>query len=354
MHRTTAFTVLLLVFLVALPAGLQAQRGDRSRSLDAARRALDVGEPERALTLVAPLLADEPDDAEALLLRSTARFVLGDVEAGRIDLARTLELDPSLRQAWLNRAGLDIAEGRYEDALDALATAERLDPEAADNRINIGAVELLAGDVESATQSFVQYIEDARQRGDHGPELAEAYYLVATNYAASGYDDRAFESLRDAVAADERTRLRVRLDPNFQHFLSDTKVQQLLATDSHRVPSSHHRVSRAFPGAAYAGGEGRLLPAVLDALRAEGVRFDARVESTPRWALVWGDFRVKVVDAPSQDGQGGQDAPQGRVELSADPRTIDGAAFERRAVALFRAIEQTLVARTPRGTPPPP
>lgn len=341
MNRT-AFTVVLLTVLLALPAGVLAQRDDRSRSLDAARRALDVGEPERALELVAPLLRGDGDDAEALLLRSTARFVLGDLDAGRADLARSLELDPSLRQAWLNRAGLDIAEGRYDDALAALARAERLDPEAPDNRINIGAVELLSGDLEAASRSFAQHLENARERGERGADLAEAYYLVATNYAASGYDEQALENLRGAVAADERSRLRVRLDPNFQHLLTDAEVQQLLSTDSHRVPDSHHRLSRTFEGAGYAGGEGTLLPAVLDALRATGERFDARVESTPRWALVWGDFRIKVADG----GDGG------RVELSADPRTMDAAAFERRAAALFRAVDQKLVARAPKGAPP--
>lgn len=342
-----AVAVLLVLLLIA-PTATLAQRGDRGRSLDAARRALDVGEPERALELVAPLLEDDADDAQALLLRSTARFVLGDVDVGRADLARTLELDPSLRQAWLNRAGLDIAEGRYDDALEALGRAERLDPEALDNRINIGAVELLAGDLEAATRSFERHIETARERGAHGAELAEAYYLVATNYAGSGYDDQALESLRGAVAADERTRLRVRLDPNFQHLLDNTEVQRLLTTDSHRVPASHHRVSRTFEGAAYAGGQGTLLPAVLDALRDTGERFDARVESTPGWALVWGDFRIEMVDATGRDG------PGGRVELSADPRTMDATAFERRATAIFRAVAQKLVARAPRGTPPGP
>jgi tetratricopeptide (TPR) repeat protein len=340
--KRTAFTAVVLFLLLTLPAVLQAQRGDRDQNLEAARRALDVGEPERALELVAPLLRGAGDDAEALLLRSTARFVLGELDAGRVDLARCLELDPTLRQAWLNRAGLDIAEERYDDALEALGTAERLDPEAPDNRINIGAVELLAGDVDAATASFAQHIEDSRTRGARGADLAEAYYLVATNYAASGYDAQALENLRGAVAADERTRLRVRLDPNFEHLITDSAVQQLLTTDSHQVPASHHQVSRTFAGATYAGGEGTLLPALLDALRVEGVRFDARVERTPRWALVWGDLRIKVADG--RDGA--------RLEVSADPRTIDATGFERRAAALFEAVDRTLVARAPKGAPP--
>src|SRR4029079_12601293 len=242
-------------------------------------------QPQAALPLLDALLKKEPGNARALLLRSTARFQTADLEGGRKDLDRALELDPGLRQGWLNRAGLDIAAKRYDAALASLARAEQLAPGAPDNDLNTGAVLLLQGKLEPATQRFTSYL--GKQRGS-----ADALYLVATNYALAGYASLAVENLRQAVALDERSRLRARTDPNFSRLDANPRFGELLATDAWKPPAGSLTAARTY--AVPYGEDGDLLGAVLGGLRGAGERFAPRVESAPAWALVWGDLRVKA------------------------------------------------------------
>jgi tetratricopeptide (TPR) repeat protein len=146
----------------------------------AARELIEAGQPEAAAAFLDGWLQTNPKDAGALLQRSTARFMLGEMETGRRDLQRALELDPTLRQGWLNQAALDLADGDQAAALEAFLRAETLDPTASDNSLNIGAVLLLQGHLDEASRRFERYL--AAHTG-----TAEASYLVATNYAMAGY-----------------------------------------------------------------------------------------------------------------------------------------------------------------------
>ncbi|HUF77780.1 MAG TPA: tetratricopeptide repeat protein, partial [Thermoanaerobaculia bacterium] len=293
------------VLLLALPLAASDER------LARARRLLDEGRPVAAAEELAPVLRKDPDHAEALLLRSTARFMEGLSEEGRADLERALASDPTLRQAWLNRAGLDIAEERYEAALEALERARGLDLAAPDNHLNLGAVLLLLGRLEEATGHFERYLKAAGALEAAGA-AAEAHYLVATNYAGQGFAGLAVESLRRAIELDEAYRLAARTDPNFLAIAEAPELRRLLETDL-RVPGQESRIVRNRYPVAYAGGDGPLLSAVLEALRLAGERFDPRIEVTPVWALVHGNLRVKLYDtAPGAAGAG-----PGTVEVTA-------------------------------------
>jgi tetratricopeptide (TPR) repeat protein len=299
---------------------------------------IDSGRPEDALRLLDGLLRRAPNDARALFLRSTARLVSGDVAGGRSDLERALALDPKNRQAWLTRAGLDIAETSHAAALAALGQAEALDPAALDNHLNIGAVLLLQGKLSEATDRFRRYL--AAQ-----PATAEPYFLVAKNYAAAGFAGLAVEHLRRAVGLDERSRLRARNDPSFAGLAANAGFQELLATDSYRPPPGAWTAARTYD-APYDGGSGKLLGAVLDALLTSGERFDPRVEVTPGWALVWGELRIKV-SGPAGGG--------GTVEVSAPAERFTAPQWRERSERLFRAVTIQLIGRSrpePGRSPP--
>lgn len=287
------------------------------------------GRGAEALAKLDAVLAKSPDDAVALRLRASARFVEGEIAAGKADLERSLTLDPKQRQAWLDRAGVAISEARYGDALTDLGRARELDPKALDNDLNEGAVLLLLGRLSDASVRFDRYLE-------HTGATAEACYLVATNYAGRGYGALAAAALARAIARDERARLRARTDPNFQAIASHAEFKALLERDDYRPPAGSVTAGRTYPGR-YDGGSGPLLLAVLDALRASGESFDARVESTAHWALVWGELRIKVRDLRSGDG-----TVSGEVSLSAPAETRD---FEARAKKLLDAVALALVRR---------
>lgn len=322
---------ILTLALLGPVAGAPARAQPTAERLDRAESLIDAGEAEKAIDLLEPLPGDEPLRARALLLRSTARFMLGRMEEGRTDLDRSLELDPSQRQAWLNRAGLDIAEQRYDAALDALREARRLDPEAPDNHLNIGAVLLLQGRVEEAAESFERYLSVAEDR-------AEGLFLVAKNYAGRGYTEPAVEHLRRATEIEERYRVVARTDPAFDPISSSEAFQEVLKRDVYSPPADHHRAVRAFD-VAYQGGDGPLLSAVLEALRTLEEPFDPRVEVSETWAVIHGQrLRVKLTDRPEVE-----DASA--VRLSAPPESFDAQEWSERTERLFREIRLALLRR---------
>jgi len=328
-YSTLAIAFVAAIVLAGAPNAVGAERP--AGSLDAVEAMLAQERPEEAIAELDRWLRRRPDDARALLLRSTARFMLGEADAGRADLVRSLDLDPSQREGWLNLAGLEIAAGRWDAALAAFERAERLDPDAPENDLNLGTTLLLRGDLEPATRRFARYLA--------GPgDTAEGHYLVAKSYATAGYEALAVETLRTAIERDERARRSARTDPAFAQLSDNPRYRQLLAADSWTPPPGTHRAERTFP-ARYDGGRGTLMRAVLDALQLSGRPLDPWVEVTEEWALVWSDVRIKVSDA-----EGG-----GLVELTAPPGRYGGEEWAALTADLFRQIALRVAARPERA-----
>jgi len=323
-RSSTRFAARLsLALLFASPAVALEPPAD---SLGAAQVALDGEDPQEALRLLAPHLQSRPKDARALLLRSTARCMLGELEPCKADLEQALRIDPTLRQGWLNRSAIAISEQRYDDALASLREAERLDPAAPDNAVNLGAVELLRGDLPAASAQFRRYLERA-------PESADAWYLVASNYAHAGYAAFALEHLTRAIALDERSRALARSDANFADLASNRAFQQILSSDPYVPPPGSATAERKFD-TRYSGSDSPIFVAVLNAVQLAGLPLDPRVEVTPDWALLWSQFRIKLIG--NSDGTT-------IVRLSAPPGTLSAAAWDRRIVNFWADVESHLL-----------
>lgn len=292
----------------------------------AAQTLLDQGRAEEARALLDRQIKKHPKDAKTRLLRSNALFLLGELALGEKDLDRALQLDPTLRQGWLNRAALELADQNYNAAHAALLKAQQLDPAAPDNEVNLGAVLLLKGDLAEAARSFQRYLDLHR-------DSAESHYLVATNYAMAGYVAPAVDLLRRTIRLDERVRLRARGDPNFVAMANEPSYQQLLAQEPHR-PKAGSMVSRYLFARPYEGGRTVLLPAVLDTLQAIGLSFDRRVEVNEGWALIWGEIRVELRD--SSEGRG-------LVQFSADGGSMSETAWKNKTAQLVRQIQARIV-----------
>ena len=317
------YRTLFCLAVLAAAAGFPALAGDADPRLAEAQEYLDQGQPQEALDLLDAVVKQGKPNAEALLLRSTGRVMVADVEGGFKDLERALKLDPTLRQAWLNLAGLEIAEKHYREAYDALVEAQKLDPSAADNHLNLGAVLLMQGETERADEHFEAYLNREAS--------AEAYFLVASNYALAGRRDRALEHLRRAIELDERLRLRARADGRFLS-LDGERFQRLMATDAYVPPPGAHTRAAAFR-VPYDRKDNRLLFAVVEALNRLAIPYEPSVETTADWALVWADMRIKVHN--QADGTG-------VVSLSAPAERFTAAEWQRRAEELFRAVDGIL------------
>lgn len=334
-----ALVLLLSLLLLGAPSpGLASDRAERAadrnsgrnpgQTLAQAQEMLDSGRPQAALPLLDALLRQEPGNARALLLRSTARFLTDDIAGGTADLDRALELDPRQRQAWLNKAALAIADKKYDAAFAALSKAEELDPGASDNDLNLGAVLLLQGKLQPASDRFGRYL--ARH-----PRSADSRYLVASNYALAGYAALAVEHLRQAIEIDERSRVRARTDPNFAGLAGQARFQELLAADTYRLPPGAHTARRAYD-VPYDQQDGMLVNSVLGALGTAGERYDPRLETTADWALIWGEMRIKV--SRTRDGKG-------LVEVSAPVERMSAAEWQRRSEKILQAVTIELYSR---------
>jgi len=142
----------------------------------------------------------------------------------------------------------------------------------------------------------------------------------------------AAHALEHAIALDERSRVRARLDPNFEPMLEQPPFPTLLASDRWVPPPDYVVARRAYPRR-YDGPEGKLLGAVLDAVQLSGRPFDPRVDATPDWVLLWSEFRIRV---------GTNDAGQGEVELAAPATTFPPAEWQRRTEAFFQTVARQL------------
>ena len=312
------------LLLAGLPAFAQGAASGEDPRLAQVRELLDRERPQEALELLDAVLKEGKPSAEALLLRSTGRVMVSDVDGGFKDLQRALRIDPTLRQAWLNLAGLEIAEQRYGAAYDALVEAQKLDPSAADNDLNLGAVLLMQGQLERADGHFERYLARAGS-------TADAHFLVASNYALAGREDRALESLRHAIELDERTRLRARADSRFLA-LDGLRFQALLAADTYVPPPGAHTRAAAFR-VPYDPKDNRLLFAVVEALNRLGVPYEPSVETTAGWALIWADMRIKVHNQANGTGV---------VSLSAPAERFTADEWQRRSQELFAAVHGIL------------
>ncbi|HVS14645.1 MAG TPA: tetratricopeptide repeat protein [Thermoanaerobaculia bacterium] len=324
----------LLLVGLGLLLGLAPPASSQPRLADALGRAeglIEEGQPAAAVELLDELLARQKKSARGFLLRSTALFMLGELDRGAADLERALELDPTQRQGWLNRAGLAMSDQQYEQALTAFERARDLDPAAVDNDLNLGATLLLLGRVPEATGHFARYVEATGG-------ATESLLLIAKNYALAGYQALALDHLRRAIAADERSRMAARTDPAFEDLATTREFQEILVTDVYTPPAGSFLASDVYE-VPYETAQGKLLGAVVDALRGQRLPFDPRIEVTDTWSLIWADLRVKISPA--------EDPARGRVSLSAPPGRFTPAEWKRITDELFARIRYQLAPRIP-------
>ena len=325
MGRSPIPLLLLLSTSTAFAAPPPRGATQAASPVAAAEERLHAEDPEGALALLAPHLKKQPDDARALFLRGSARCMTGETAGCRADLERAVALDPAMRQGWLNLGALAVAERRWSDALAAFGRAEQLAPGLSENDLNAGAVHLMEGDLAAASHRFESFLS-------REPRSADAFYRVAANYALAGYSALAARALERAIALDERSRVRARLDPNFEPMLDQAPFAELFAHDRRVLPPDHVATRREY-GRPYDGPEGKLLAAVLDAVQLSGRPFDPRVDATPDWAVLWSDFRIRV---------GTNAAGRGEVELSAPATAFPPAEWLRRSEAFFQTVARQL------------
>jgi len=316
----------VLISLVLL-AGSTVPLG--AQDLLSLRALLKAERSREAIQGAQKLVKRESGNAEAWFLLSEAHLMEGDLKSGREALNKALKLDSSLRQGWLNRAALDMAEQRFEGAIEAFRTAQSLDPSATDSYLNIGTALLLSGNLPEGEASFKTYITRTPRDGD-------AHFLVASNLALAGYRAKSAEYLQQSIELNERNRLRVRTDPNFNEASAAPEIQDLLLNDRYQPPPGSLNAANVFE-VPYTGTTSKVLYAVVDVLQLGGYPVEQQVEVTPEWAVLWSDVRVKIL---------ARGRTHSEVQLIAPPGSHLPAAWQARTDKFFREVAVQLVGRS--------
>lgn len=311
---------LLLSLLLGLPAAAPALADDAE--LSRIESLIDAGDGAQALALLQKTIKGQPSPREQML-RGSARILMGELKTGGSDLEEAVKRDPSLRRGFLNLAALEIAEAKYSSAYEYFKKAQALDPSAPDSYLNLGACLMMMGKSAEAREHFDRYLSLR--------STAEDYYLVAANYALGRANDLVVKTLEQAIARDERMRLRARSDDRF--LMVDTlEYRVLLFTDNYKPPADHYQTAAAFKKT-YSQKDDRLLRAGLEAISRAGLRYEQDLEATARWVIVWGDLRMKISN---------QENGTGVISLSAPKSRFTPDLWSQKTQEIFRQVLQIL------------
>lgn len=136
--RTRAENATALPMRLRAPADYVATSGDAARQqpgssdtadlIARAGRLSDAGDHDGALALLDAALEREPDNAEAVRARGSARAAARDFDGARADYDHAVDLDPANHEAALGQGLAAYGQGRYNEAIVSFAVALRLDP----------------------------------------------------------------------------------------------------------------------------------------------------------------------------------------------------------------------------------
>ena len=141
----------------------------------AARELLAKGSAERAVEMLRPVVADEPDNADARILLGTALALEGVRAESIAQLHEAIQLRPESAAAY-NSLGMALSRFLETSAArEAFEKAIRLDPNLASAHVNLSTILAQSGESALATQ----HLDRAIQIESDTPLAARAYYLRA-------------------------------------------------------------------------------------------------------------------------------------------------------------------------------
>lgn len=147
--------------------------GRVSTLVNLAATLLALDRPQDALDITADILAQEPDNQDALLHRGTALGLLGRMQEALTHFDQLLELNQGVGEFWSRRAQALQGLDRHGEALTSYQRAVALDPTLATAWVHLGSLLREGGQLQEAAQAFRQAITNGADN-----ELVR-YYLAS-------------------------------------------------------------------------------------------------------------------------------------------------------------------------------
>lgn len=187
---------------------------------------------EKVLELTEPLLDRclelDPLLAEAHATRASVQLLLGNFAAAEVGFRKALDLKPNYAGAWSNLGFALVRQSHLEEAANAYARSETLDPLNASLNFNIGALRMLTGRFADGLEYFKTVLKIAPERtrtenaiaywsinfgrfeeaarwskraAEREPESPATYSLLAQLYGSLGMWEQSLEAASKAFAA---------------------------------------------------------------------------------------------------------------------------------------------------------
>jgi tetratricopeptide (TPR) repeat protein len=127
--------------------------------------------------LIEGVLADDPDNADALLRRAILKFAAKHVDAALAHLRRASEVAPDHPTVFPTLGGILMHQQQFEKAIAAYRQALRVQPSSPSNHANLGQLLVRTGRV---AEGMAQYRHALALRPDHVSWNAELAWILAT------------------------------------------------------------------------------------------------------------------------------------------------------------------------------
>jgi tetratricopeptide (TPR) repeat protein len=173
-------------------AAIDVDSGQLAARAGLARLYLLAGLPEKALSLIKPGLARQPDNAELLGVRALAHLRLKDPTQALADAERAVRLAPSNTDVVLGLADVYRETEQPERALQLLRTAIERAPDALDLRRSLAGMYAARGEEKLAEAQLLKLVELR-------PKALDVRLQLAAFYAGGRHFDEAQRTLRAAV-----------------------------------------------------------------------------------------------------------------------------------------------------------
>ena len=170
---------------------------------------LIAGALEEADSVLQAILSDDPENVDAVYMRSLVAAATGDRESQRAALERVLELDAGEPRALASLGEIHLADGELEAARQAFSMALEREPTDVVARMGLGNVHLRREEYAAAEEQFTQVI-------GHDADYAFSYSDRALARALQRKFSGAESDLTEAI----------RLDPEFPwHYIDRGRVR---------------------------------------------------------------------------------------------------------------------------------
>jgi tetratricopeptide (TPR) repeat protein len=236
--------------------------------LSAAERLHNSGRFSEAAELCKTVLAEDEQDAEALLILGSAASELGEARVARACLQRSVALRPGDARAWVVLATHLLRSGEGESALQACQTALRVAPRFAAAHVALGSIHASARKYALAEAAYCRALALA-------PTLLDAQVNLGSALFCQG-------RLEDAVAAQRRA---LALQPNNVHALKNLAASLRALGNYGEALAVYRQAVAAAPHFAEAHRDEALLLLLLGQFEQGWAKYEWRLRASTRGAV---------------------------------------------------------------------